>query len=112
MAEVLRLVVREAVGVDCLRLEDGWFLYKAILPAVQGGERVELDFAGVYGVSASFFNSLLGYMLKDFEPGDLAGRVMVKNLSPWAKVVMDRVLRNCWRHYRGEGRQGFMEGAP
>ena len=56
-------------------------------------------------VAASFFNASLGFLLRDFAPGELNRLVKVSHLSPWARKVLLRVVKNCRRIYQEESGQ-------
>jgi hypothetical protein len=93
------------VGEDCLTIEDGRRLYRRFLPELQAGREVELDFAGVQPVAASFFNASLGFLLRDFEIEELRRLVKVSHLAPEAQKVLLRVLKNCKRYYQRSFRE-------
>ena len=99
-AEVMKISVRQVVGEDCLTVKDGHRLYKHFIAELQADREVELDFTGVQAVAASFFNSSLGFLLRDFEPRDLARLVKVSQLDPAALNVLRRVLQNCKQYYQ------------
>lgn len=96
----MKIPVRQVVGADCLTVADGRRLYQRFIPELQASREVELDFAGVQAVAASFFNASLGFLLRDYEPDELNRLVTVSHLSPAAMQVLRRVVENCRRYYR------------
>ena len=98
----MKIMVREIIGEDCLTREDGRRLYKQFVPELQAGREVELDFQGVEVIAASFFNASLGFLLRDFEPDELNHLVQVSHLPPAALGVLQRVVLNSKRYFRGQ----------
>ena len=97
----MKFMVRQVVGEGCLTIEDGRRLYKQFIPELQAGREVELDFRGVAALDTPFFNSSLGFLLRDFEPQDLSRLVKVFHLDSAAQKLLHRVLNNCRRYYQG-----------
>jgi len=108
---VKKISVYSLIGEHCVSLEDGRRLYKDFFPDLKNGDEVELDFAGVQVFAASFFNSSLGFLLRDFEPADLNRLVRILNLAPAASAVLDRVIKNSRRYYQEE-MLGIKPGNP
>jgi hypothetical protein len=96
----MKISVCQVVGADCATLEEGRRLYKQFIPELRAGRVVELDFTGVQAPAASFFNSSLGFLLRDFEAEELSRLVKVSHLSQGAMGVLKRVVKNCKRYYQ------------
>jgi len=96
----MKLSVYAMLGEDCTTLEDGRKLWKHIFPELKEGRKVDLDFAGVQVFAASFFNSSLGFLLRDFDPLELSQLVKVSNLTAAGREVLGRVIKNSRRYYQ------------
>jgi len=96
----VKILVRAIIGEDCVALEDGRKLYHRIVQDIRADRPVELDFAGVQVFAASFFNSSLGFLLRDFESSELNRLIRVSNLAPAGRTVLDRVVKNSRRYYQ------------
>ena len=96
----MKILVRAIIGEDCVALEDGRKLYHRIVQDIRADRPVELDFAGVQVFAASFFNSSLGFLLRDFESSELNRLIRVSNLAPAGRAMLDRVIKNSRRYYQ------------
>lgn len=64
---------------------------RELLPALEAGERVVLDFKGVRYATQSFVHALVGEALKRY--GDeVLGRIEFKNCSPQLRTVVELVV--------------------
>jgi hypothetical protein len=91
--------IRTLVGDNCITLEQGEPVYKAVHHLLTQGESVELDFAGVVVCASPFLNSAIGRLLKDFEPADLEQKLTVQHLTPVGTQLMRKVIENSQRYY-------------
>lgn len=77
----------------------GQQLYEKIHPALQAGQPVALDFAGVKRFLSVFFNFAIGQLFKDIDPATLDRLLTISNLSPVGPQTCDRVMENAKRYY-------------
>lgn len=95
----MKLNIYELFGENCMSQQAGQQLYEKIHPALQTGQPVELDFAGVKRFLSVFFNFAIGQLLKDIDPDALDRLLTVSNLTPVGQQTYDGVLENAKRYY-------------
>lgn len=95
----MKLNVYELFGENCMSQQAGQQLHEKIHPALQAGQPVELDFAGVKRFLSVFFNFAIGQLLKDIDPDTLDRLLTVSNLRSVGQQTYDRVMENAKRYY-------------
>jgi hypothetical protein len=95
----MKINVQQLVGDVCMTFEDGQRLHDAYRPAFDGGETVELDFAGTRIFVSQFFNAAVGQLLKDHGIDEVRRRLQCINLPPAAKDPLRRSVENAERYY-------------
>lgn len=88
----MKLVVKDTIGQRCIIKEDGQKLAEAIRGALQTGETVTLDFAGVQQCAAPFFNGVIGLLLHTMAAPDLRRLLQLDHLTPTGHDVVERVF--------------------
>ena len=61
-----------------------------IIPSLERGDKVELDFAGVSGVTQSFVHALIADPLRDY-PDSFFELVLFKNCTDLVKTIIEMV---------------------
>jgi len=95
----MRIRVIDLVGEDAITLQDGQGVYAEIVPVLQDGDTVELDFESVKVFASPFFNAAIGQLLGDFSADDLNQRLRVMNLNPLGHDVLRQVIDNAKRYH-------------
>jgi len=90
----MKLSIKDQIGPRGIIREDGQKIYDAIHSALQNGETVTLDFAGVNQFASPFFNLAIGQLLKDFAETDLRRLLQIEHLNETGKLVVGRVIEN------------------
>src|SRR5690242_20094631 len=92
--------VKDLVGEDCVAAEDGQRIHDVVLPKLQAGDEVELDFSGCTVFASPFLNPAIGQLLKDLPPESLNKLLKIADMSPEGHKVVRRVIDNAKRYYR------------
>jgi hypothetical protein len=95
----MKLNIYELFGENCMSQQAGQRLYEKIHPALQRGQLVELDFAGVKRFLSVFFNFAIGQLLRDINPDTLDRLLTVSNLTPVGQQTYEHVMENAKRYY-------------
>lgn len=95
----MKLSIKDHVGPRCIIQEDGQKIYSAIHNALQNGETVTLDFAGVSQFASPFFNFAIGQLLRDVTEDNLRRLLQIENLNETGKLVIERVIENAAKYH-------------
>jgi hypothetical protein len=82
--------------------DDGQRVFNSISPAIQSGQPVVLNFAGVTVFAASFFNRAIGQLLRDHTRAELKKLLVVKNLTADGANVVRQAIDNAEKYYGSE----------
>jgi len=74
--DLMKVNLLENIGKSCVALEDGLKLYNIVLPSMNKGETVELDFNGVDTVYTPFLNGCIGKLFERFDKETLMARLV------------------------------------
>lgn len=97
--EIITLKVMDMCGPHCVGVEDGKFIFKKMLPILQSGTRVCLDFTDVLTVTSSFLNASIGKLLGRFKEMDIDKQVRWKGLDENDVQLVKLVIRNAKEHF-------------
>jgi hypothetical protein len=95
----MKIAIFEQVGKRCMIKEDGQRIYEAIHGPLLDGQKVTLDFAGVTQVASPFFNFAIGQLLKDIAEQTVRENLVIENLNPTGKMIVERVIENAARYH-------------
>jgi hypothetical protein len=96
---MMKIVIKEIIGLRCIITEDGQKIYNVIHEPLQNGEIVVLDFEGVTQFASPFFNFAIGQLLKDIKELELRRLLQLVNLNETGKLVVERVIENAARYH-------------
>jgi STAS-like domain of unknown function (DUF4325) len=91
--------VGSLVGKNAISMQSGGRLRKELLKALAAEEKVELDFSGVVLFASPFFNSSIGFLLKDLTIEELQERLVFKDLSDVGRSLLNLVIGNAIKYY-------------
>lgn len=95
----MKVRIADYTGKYAVTLIDGQQVYEQILPALESGCAIELDFGGVEVFASPFFNAALGQLLGRFSSEKLNELIEVTNLGPDGKAILTQVLENAREYY-------------
>lgn len=95
----MNLNIKSLIGSSCISFQDGQKLHALLLPELQLGHDVQLDFVDVQIVTAAFFNAAIGRLLKDIQPEALNKLLHITNLNDVGMTVLRRVIENSKEYY-------------
>ncbi len=72
----------ESIGKSCIALEDGLKLHDIVVPSMNKGESVELDFNGVDIVYTPFLTGCIGKLFERFDKETLMERLAFCQIEP------------------------------
>jgi hypothetical protein len=101
----MRVSILEAVGRNCVTLEDGERVRLLIAKPLQDGQDVVLDFEGVLVIASPFLNSALGQLLAEFPEPRLRAHLSLVNLNPAGAATASRVIENAKAFYARNAEQ-------
>jgi hypothetical protein len=96
---IVNLNIRHLIGPSCISFQDGRKVHALLLPELQAGNDIQLDFVGVQIVTAAFFNAAIGRLLKDIRPEALNKLLHITNLNDVGITVLRRVIENSKEYY-------------
>ncbi len=89
----------EVCGPHCVGLEDGDILFGKILPMIEAGEKVSLDFVGVETVTSSFLNASIGKLFGKLEASIVENRLAWENVDENDDQLIKLVISNAKQHF-------------
>ena len=95
----MKVEIKELIGQNCLTLEEGEKVYQQILPELNAGHEVVLEFDGVGVFASPFFNSAIGRLLKDKDSDELNRLLHFEHLASAGWQVLRRVVENAKQYY-------------
>lgn len=95
----MTIKVFDIVGENCITMDDGQKVYDLVLPKLQSGNSVELDFSGCRIFVSLFFNYAIGHLLKDFSSEDLNRLLKISGLTAVGVETLQGVIENAKRYY-------------
>lgn len=95
----MNIKVVDYIGRSALSMAKGNQLYELIIPKIEGGESITLDFENVEMFASLFFNTSIGRLLKDFKPEELQEQVKFINLTPVGRNLLRRSIRNSAEYF-------------
>lgn len=95
----MKLSIKDLIGPRCIIKDDGQKIFDAIHGALQNGETVTLDFAGVTQFASPFFNFAIGQLLKDSPEPDLRRLLQIAHLNETGTLVFERVIENAAKYH-------------
>ncbi len=98
----MNVQVSDLTGRYAITLEDGQALLEQLQPALERGEAIELDFANVDVLASPFFNAAIGQLVEHFDAQTLSQLLKIRNLSPNAESLLQRVITNATQYYSEE----------
>ena len=78
----MKINILEKIGKACVALEDGTKLHDLVLPDMQKGKAVELDFNGVETIYTPFLNGCFGKLYEKFDKETLMARLNFCQIEP------------------------------
>lgn len=96
---IVTLKVVDICGPHCVDIEDGECLNKQILPFLQEGINVCLDFTGVVTLISSFLNASIGKLFGQFKNEDVEKRIRWIGLDEEDTQLIKLVIRNAKEHF-------------
>jgi len=94
-----RIKIAEFVGNRALTMEEGNAVHDAIVPHLERGHAVNLDFGGVEDVATAFLNTAIGRLYGEFPPASLSALLNVSELNVGGQRSLEKVLINAQRFY-------------
>lgn len=94
-----KVMVYDLVGENAISMTTGSKLYDVIQPKVVNKVAFELDFNGVEIFASPFFNASIGRVLRDVDIKSLQSIMIVSNLSPVGKQLLNLVISNAIKYY-------------
>jgi predicted nucleic acid-binding OB-fold protein len=98
-----KIEVSSLVGKNAISMQSGSQLYREIQSALEVEDQVELNFFGVELFASPFFNSSIGFMLKDSSIEKLQRSLSFTNLSDVGRHLLNHVIENAIRYYQDAG---------
>lgn len=98
----MKIIAREVIGVNAISMQSGQNIYELIAKPLLGGETVEVDFDAVELFASPFFNASIGLLIKDVNINELKKRLVVTNLNPVGKQLLNHVIANAIKFYEKE----------
>ena len=87
------LLVHDIIGgTYAMSIQSGAKIYDLILPLLQQGEEVVLDFTGVEVCAPPFLNYAIGALLKDFSEEEVRAKVKCVNMNDLAHETLEDIL--------------------
>ena len=96
------LPVVSLIGRVCVSGVDGARLKQAICQALDRGESVTLDFAGVKTLASAFLNVAVGSLYATYRREQVDERVLATGLSPANESVLRLVRRNATKFFAAQ----------
>lgn len=97
-----RIAIGKEFGPYCMSSAQGAALYDQLKAGLDAHEAVELDFADVSILIASFLNASLAKLYGDFPQDVIAKLVSFRNVTPAHVNVIQAVVDNAKRYYYDE----------
>ena len=94
-----RLRIIDLCGPHCVGKEDGETLFKALLPLVETGEPIRLDFEGIVTITSSFLNASLGRIIGRMPYEEFTKRVRWENVDRNDDELIRLVIENAREHF-------------
>jgi STAS-like domain of unknown function (DUF4325) len=94
--------IYDITGVMATDSESGQALHDLILPELQKGSTVNLDFTGVEIFATSFFNFAIGQLLASVSITTLRSQLHVHDLSEDGQAIFDRAVDFAQQYYSNE----------
>lgn len=96
---MMKINVKELVGVRCIIKEDGQKVYDVIHSPLKNKEAVLLNFEGVTQFASPFFNFAIGQLLRDIKIEDVDNLLKFENITISGKQVIQKVIENAHKYY-------------
>jgi len=93
------IIVKRLVGVNAISMSSGRKLRDEILREWAGSEKVVVNFEGVEVFASPFFNSGIGFLLKDNDISQLQGKLVFEGISDHGLRLLNLVIDNAIRFY-------------
>lgn len=91
--------IKTKIGKNCITLDDGQKIYRAIHNSLLHNQVVTLDFTGVEVFASPFFNTAIGQLLKDIDPNILNKNLKINAISESGRATLERVIENSKKYY-------------
>lgn len=99
----MRIGVKDLVGENCIAMDDGLKLNKALNEALSQNQPLNVDFEGVEVVASPFLNAAFGRLLRQWKAEDLNRLLNFSHLNESSKALLKRVIDNAKAYYANEG---------
>ncbi|MBW4595474.1 MAG: STAS-like domain-containing protein [Brasilonema angustatum HA4187-MV1] len=94
------LVVREILDSPyAMCAEQGTLVYDKILPVLQQGEKVELDFDGMKFCTAPFWTVAIGQLFSEFSEAEVREKIQFLHLNDLGTKALNRSIESASRFY-------------
>ena len=93
------IIVKRLVGVNAISMSSGRKLREEILNEWSKSEKIVIDFEGVEVFASPFFNSGVGFLLKDNDIAQLQGKLVFEGISDHGRRLLNLVIDNAIRFY-------------
>lgn len=96
----MKVIINDLIGSRCILKDDGQKLFNEIIPFLEKGDDVFLDFSGVYLFASPFFNFSIGQLISFISEETLRNKLHIENLDIIGRNVMERVIENAARFHQ------------
>ncbi|EXR25711.1 STAS-like domain-containing protein [Acinetobacter sp. AOR15_HL] len=92
--------VFDVIGKNAISMQSGDKIYLLLKKNMKADHKVTLDFSGVSLFASPFFNTAIGYLLKDMEIEELQKQLDFINLDEVGNELLNLVIFNAINYYR------------
>jgi hypothetical protein len=88
------MLVHSRTGENAVTKEDGLELFNQLLPLLEKGEEIILDFDGVKVLATPFMNHSLGRLMSKYGIEGFDSKIKLERLSQAGGLILSRVRKN------------------
>lgn len=93
------IIVKQLVGVNAISMGSGRKLRDEILREWERSSKIVIDFSGIEIFASPFFNSGIGFLLKDSDISTLQSKLVFEGISDHGRRLLNLVIENAIRFY-------------
>lgn len=97
--DIVEVKVKDVCGPHCVGIEDGAKVFERVLPILQSGGNICLNFKDVLTITSSFLNASIGKLYGYFNESDLQERFRWKNTDKTDDQLIQLVINNAREHF-------------
>lgn len=110
MKNNLYINIAEKIGSpSALTQEQGNLIYNEILPVIQQGDQVTLDFNQIESMISPFLNNAIGQLYGKYTSEQISGCLIIKGFPDEKKATLNTVISNAKKFY--SNREAFDSAA-